>query len=146
MKIDNKTYNLIKTTFNELSYETGGILGGYKGVITHFQEDLGRKSFDTGSYIPNIAWLNEHIKQWAGNSIQFYGIVHNHLTQTEKLSGEDKVYIEKIMKSMPAYINELYFPLVLPKGILVAFSAKIVENEIIIRKDNIFVKKIVKNR
>ena len=42
--------------------------------------------------------------------------------------------------------SKLYFPLVLPKGILVAFSAKIVENEIIIRKDNIFVEKIVKNR
>lgn len=99
--------------------EMGGILGGKSGIISTFVIDAGLESFNNyDHYSPNIQKLNQVINDWAKKEISFCGIFHSHFPGGDQLSLGDKKYIQRIMLSMPPDTNTLYFPLILPTGII----------------------------
>lgn len=133
MKISVKVYNeIIK---NKYAYETGGILGGNDGIITHcfFDEGCENKG---NSYKPNIYILNQIIERWSKENINFYGIYHTHPVLDQRLSKQDIEYIELIMIATPEYIEVLYFPLLLPNDELIFYKAT-KNNGVFIKKEAI---------
>ena len=119
--------------------EIGGILGGKTGVITHFVLDRGLKTNRTDFYIPNTVYLNEVLAQWQDSNIEFYGILHTHPHGGEALSFADKAYIDKILRTCSKEGQPLYFPIILPKQELLAYSAKVANGTVAIQQESIFV-------
>lgn len=118
--------------------ETGGILGGRDGVVTEYRLDEGKHIGKMCSYAPNVALLNETIRQWQGRGIAFMGIFHTHFFGVDTLSDGDMDYIETIMKQMPPQIDRLLFPLVvMPQREIAAYSAIIRNGEVVISKDQL---------
>lgn len=119
--------------------EIGGILGGRAGVITHFVLDQGLKTNRTDFYIPNTVYLNEALAQWQDGDIEFYGILHTHPHGGEALSCADKAYIDKIVRTCSKEEQSLYFPIILPKHEMLAYSARVVNGTVVIQQESIFV-------
>ena len=141
MKITREIYNSILQKCSGFSVETGGIIGGKNNIISEFEFDMGTNSSTEWNYYPDVERLNSCIENWQNEDVEFYGIIHSHFQDTQQLSFGDGMYIQKIMLSMPAHINHLYFPIVLPQREIIAFRAIRLESEINIIKDDI---KIVK--
>ena len=112
--------------------ETGGIIGGRKGIISHFWLDFGN-IYDM--YIPNIERINQIISDWQETNIKFYGIFHSHFPGNENLSFGDKRYIIKIMKALPPDIKRLYFPIIFPRESMISYRAEINNRHIIIVRE-----------
>ena len=142
MKIWNSVYSKILESIPEAPPEVGAILGMSRNEICAFEIDKGYEVEGRAIYIPQIEKLNAIISCWNETGIYFGGIVHNHPKGQNVLSYSDKVYIERIMNSMPGSIDELYFPLI-PSGMkMVAFCARrtargvsIIPDEIILIKE-----------
>ena len=131
MKVSETISNIICEKFKDCEREYGGILGGRNDVITEFVFDNGLENENIGTYLPNVHFLNDCIDKWQSQNINFYGIIHNHLTEYAELSAEDIKCIEKIMNAMPRYIEYLYFPVISSIHILKAF--KVIRTEMGIR-------------
>jgi hypothetical protein len=121
--------------------EAGGILGGKDDVITTVIFDVSNAP-DYGGYTPNVANLNAVIASWADNNIDFMGIFHSHCPSGISLSRNDRIYIEKIMVSMPHTIYRLYFPIVIPGGKVIPYVASCNSKEqakevVLIEKDKL---------
>ncbi len=118
--------------------EIGGILGKDKrNIITEIAFDHPAVITHPCSYYPNVNYLNGIIKEWNDNGIEFAGMFHTHFSDVETLSVGDKVYIRKILSSMPAGIKELYFPIyTLPERKLVLYRAYLIEDKLIINKEH----------
>lgn len=101
--------------------ETGGILGGNHGVITHIVTDRGLGDYDR--YVPDTSYLNRAIAQWAEHGISFMGIYHTHFNNDIGLSHGDKRYISEIMDGTGDG-SVLYFPIVLPGKSIIAYRAE----------------------
>ena len=124
MKILKNTYHLILENTPILPPETGGILGGYNGIISTVQFDQDSSIHNTPAiYYPNISLFNQIIKNWGDIGIVFYGIFHSHYTRNKDLSTWDKKYIYKIMQAMPSHIQQLYFPIVFPHKTILGYQA-----------------------
>ena len=123
MKIRKATYDEILASLPDGPPEAGGIFGGKDGIVNAFMFDEGLRGGNPGSYCPDTKHLNDCLRNWRQNGIAFYGIVHSHFQAYPALSGGDKLYIQAIMKSMPARISCLYFPIVLPRQKMVSFKA-----------------------
>lgn len=123
MDILESVYRNICINTLKTSSESGGILGGKNHIVTNFVFDRGLPQSDIGHYFPNTSLLNQHLNTWASQEIEFYGIIHSHYTKVFALSAYDKIYIEKIMCSMPQDINHLYFPIIYPNGKIISFKA-----------------------
>lgn len=108
---------------SEVPPETGGIIGGKKSVITDVIFDKGKPVYNLGIYTPDIDFINNEILKWNTSHIEFYGMFHTHTEQWPTLSGDDKIYISKIMDVMPMPISCLLFPLVFPKSRIKWFKA-----------------------
>lgn len=134
MIISERVYYDILEHLSDLEHESGGILGGNDGVINRFTLDEGRTHY-SDKYIPNVILMNQKIDEWMKDGMEFYGMVHNHLTNEKRLSNEDVIYIKRIMTSMPAYIDKLYFPLVIPNHLMVPFTAQRNDNNILLVND-----------
>lgn len=95
--------------------ESGGIIGSCNGsIISHALFDTGYPNNQSGTYSPNTHFLNQAIADWHERGIEFSGIFHTHASQWDGLSNNDRIYIIKILKAMPACVHKLYFPLVFP--------------------------------
>lgn len=117
--------------------EIGGILGGKSGIISTYVIDLGLDVFDNyDHYYPNVKRLNQIINDWTKQEISFYGIFHSHFSGGEQLSLGDQKYIFQIMMTMPQEVNELFFPIILPNG-MVGYRASRNGAEICICHDDI---------
>lgn len=76
--------------------ETGGILGVNSGrVVTSFYYDRSGQTTAT-HYIPDVKKLNEIIRSWAREGIEFVGFVHAHPSCDRQLSTCDLNYARKI--------------------------------------------------
>jgi len=119
-----KLYQLILGKVPLPPPETGGILGGKCGIITHCRFDSGRnRSAAPAHYHPNISFLNQVIQQWQVHDISFLGLFHSHYSNDTELSLSDKRYIAEIMNAMPTAIHTLYFPIVLPGKEIIGYRA-----------------------
>ena len=118
MKILQYTYDILRS-LPCAPPEIGGILGGKSEIISTFAIDFNLNTFDNyDHYRPNVKRLNQIINDWAKQGISFYGIFHSHFPGGEQLSLGDKNYISQIMLAMPLEVNKLFFPIILPTGIL----------------------------
>lgn len=139
MKISKNIYQKIIHCFPDVPPEAGGILGRSKdGVIVAFHFDPGKGNVDAtrAIYTPNISRLNQQIKIWASNEIQFCGIIHSHPPKAKSLSKQDIEFINTIMYAMPNHISFLYFPVVFPHQRMICFRADR-HNPIMICEENI---------
>lgn len=125
LKIQKDIYNQMVSTCPPLPPETGGILGGNNGIITHYFADIGSGGNAYDQYVPNVDYLNAKIEEWCILGISFYGIYHSHFPNGDALSTADIVYIERIMRAVGDAVKLLYFPIVLPKDKMVAYRAEI---------------------
>lgn len=103
--------------------EAGGIIGGKGRKICIWEFDTGYE--ERGCvYRPNVDYLNKIIAMWLDEGYDFMGILHVHFGEAECLSEGDKRYIEKIVKSMPNSVRQLYFPIVVqPERKFVSYMA-----------------------
>lgn len=119
MKISHRVLDELLSSIPCAPPETGGILGGKSGTVSTYAIDLGLDTFDNyDHYYPNVKYLNQIINDWAKQGISFYGVFHSHFPGGEQLSLRDKKYISHIMLAMPLEVNELFFPVILPTGII----------------------------
>lgn len=124
MKILRAVYESLLCETPTLPPETGGILGGRCGTITHYRLDKGRCTLASPAhYQPDIELLNRVIQQWQSNKIDFHGVFHSHYPHDTELSFDDRKYITKIMLAMPPEICSLYFPLILPRRAMISYQA-----------------------
>ena len=124
MRITDILLSNLLAAFPVVPPEAGGILGSNDGgkTVTHFVFDEGTPLLDRAVYVPNIPFLNSAIQELAVQGVQFCGLVHSHPSAEDSLSEDDKTYIRQIMDAMPAYVNVLYFPIVLPGIAVIPFS------------------------
>ena len=136
MKILRHTYDVL-CSLPCAPPETGGILGGKSGIISTYDIDLGLDTFDNyDHYHPNVKKLNQVISDWVKQGISFYGLFHSHFPGGEQLSFGDQKYIFQIMMTMPQEVNELFFPIILPNGMM-GYRASRCGSEIHICRDDI---------
>lgn len=93
--------------------ESGGILGGQNGVITHRFPDSGLSRMPA-RYAPNAAVLNAAIVRWSAEGVALYGIYHSHYPRDRLLSQGDMAYIETswtaFRRPSDLCISPSYFP------------------------------------
>ena len=124
MKINSGLLAALLAQLPETPPEVGGLLGGQGEEVTTYVLDSGRAGSPPCSYTPNIAYLNDILKDWARNGIVFQGMFHTHFYGVRTLSQGDKNYIFQIMEAMPKQIQRLYFPVVvLPEKELALYKA-----------------------
>ncbi|MCM1500840.1 MAG: hypothetical protein NC124_20470 [Clostridium sp.] len=138
MIISNEILSQILECMPLVPPETGGIIGGKNGQICLWEYDAGYPEKGC-AYRPDVTFLNKIIEEWVNQGYSFMGIFHVHFGGSKELSDGDKRYIEKIMKAMPPYITQLYFPVVVQQDRrMVSYAAcKDMSGDITIRKDEI---------
>lgn len=123
MKISREILYEILNCMPSIPPEAGGILGGKEGKISLWKYDKGCSEGGC-TYSPNVNILNRVIAEWIEQGYDFMGILHVHFGGSAVLSDGDKRYIEKIMRAMPEYITNLYFPIVVqPDRRVVSYMA-----------------------
>lgn len=140
MTIDQHTYDVLCGAFSPVPPEAGGILGSVDGCICAFVYDSGTPDMTRGCYTPNVAFLNDVIARWQTQGITFCGIVHSHPANHSHLSKPDISYINQIMEHMPASIDRLYFPIVIPGEGIYAYHAQHCGAETVITPEEIKLK------
>lgn len=124
MKICKEVLDAILNSMPALPPEVGGIIGGKAGEICIWEFDKGYEEKRCCVYRPNVDHLNRIIAIWIDKGYDFMGIFHVHFGGAKHLSEGDKLYIEKIMKSMPKTIKKLCFPIVVqPERELISYIA-----------------------
>lgn len=109
---------------NNFPNEVGGALGARDDVVVEFFADNGLAYGRKDAYAPNTELINKQIQIWSKNNISFSGIFHSHPDRGKSLSGNDVYYIQRIMRSLPASVDSLYFPIVTPaNGSILIFKA-----------------------
>ena len=104
-----ETYNEIIDKIGNAPIESGGILGMKNDVIcAFFYDENAKTSCDT--YIPDIATLNEVIKNWNRQGVKFVGIVHSHANGYDKPSHNDELYAKKLLEHNSS-LEFLIFPI-----------------------------------
>ena len=134
---------LLEELPEEEQHEAGGILGGKNGVVTVYTVDKNQKSLHPCTYIPDVAMLNQIIKQWYQAGLVLMGVFHTHHFGVRTLSEGDKAYIQKIMSTAAQGVHKMYFPIVvMPAKEVVVYTAtrtgdriKIVEEAIVFKED-----------
>ena len=121
MKIDNDIYWLMLNAFSPVPPEAGCILGSRNGVVYAFEYDAGSPQFAEAIYIPDVIRLNHVISSWVKIGISFCGLAHSHPPTQKTLSANDVSYINSIMKAIPASMDKLYFPLIIPNEEMISY-------------------------
>lgn len=146
MRVTDTLYQTIFTKVPPPPPETGGILGGQCGLITHCHFDSGQCTQTAPAhYQPDSELLNRVIQVWQADNIQFYGLFHSHYPHDTKLSPGDRKYISKIMLSMPPNIHTLYFPLILPGTTVISYRVDRYDSDVRIVCDKIEISKMEVN-
>ena len=101
-----ETYNEIIDKIGNAPIESGGILGMKNDVIcAFFYDENAKTSCDT--YIPDIASLNEVIKNWNRQGVKFVGIVHSHANGYDKPSHNDELYAKKLLEHSSLTVSQV---------------------------------------
>lgn len=137
MYITKEVYNKIVDKTPKPPPEMGGAIFQKNDVVSQFVFDNGLCEY--GKYTPNVDFLNNQIKEFAEKGYEFCGVFHSHFPFGEKLSDDDKKYIEIITSSLKNQINKLYFPIILPSDKLISYCSYIKDGKVIITDDNLFI-------
>lgn len=139
MKITKVSIECIRQRMNNLSQETGGIMGSADGeTISEIIIDRPNHATHRCFYAPNVQFFNECIAKWQREGKYFMGMFHTHFHNVKTLSEADTAYITAIMNAMPCDIKELFFPVfVLPNQEFVCFKATREDSSIILEQDTL---------
>lgn len=137
MQILSHEYQKIVRSCPIVPPEVGGLLGSVNHVIVSCVFDYGTPANDKAIYQPSIKMLNEHIKQWQTQGIEFAGLFHSHPAGQYCLSSDDELYITRILNAMPPHLSTLYFPVVLPRDKMFSYIGHRTTNGITIYSDSI---------
>lgn len=143
MKIKEQVYLDILNSNIGVSNESGGLLGGRKGIIDRYCIDLGIKSGKT-CYYPDVVYLNNVLLEWKREGVTLYGFFHTHTLGRTELSPGDKAYAYAVLKAMPTEIKSLLFPVVIPGVEMVLYRGELVDNEIVFSHEDTMLVKIEK--
>ena len=137
MKIYTGVLRSLVENFPCVPPESGGILGcGSDCTVCVFCPDPGLLPQD-GAYLPDVEMLNRTISAWQKENIRFCGMMHSHYPGDETLSRGDERYIQDVMAAMPECVESLYFPIVIPKRMVIPFRARRTGEDIIIEADTL---------
>ena len=140
MNINKNVYEEVKNAYSIPPPEHGGILGVKNGIIYKYYHDGSSNATDRATYEPDVNLLNQKIEEWSEFGIQFAGIVHSHLLGQNTLSSGDKEYIKTLFNALPGWINELYFPIIIPEAKqVISFVAKRKDENVIVQQDEIHI-------
>lgn len=134
MIIEKRIYDRIISYIKPAPPETGGILGSVNGIITHFAFDSGLLSKNVGCYYPDTRMLNDILREWNRQNINFCGIIHSHLDNQMSLSSGDMEYIKEIMIAVSPQYKTLYFPLIVNRKII-SYRVTLINKHLIIDND-----------
>ncbi len=136
MTITESIYNEILHTL-PTDYETGGIIGGFNGIVTCAVFDIAGRSESPCCYIPNVELFNSRIAAWQETGTEFYGLFHSHLGKLELLSNADMQYAEEILHALSGVVPSLYFPIVIPNKHIISFVVSIFDGRLVVAEDAI---------
>lgn len=140
MRITKDVYEKIQSKYVMPPPEQGGIIGIKNGVVCEYYHDSFCGFTDKAIYEPAVDILNQKIEEWLENDIQFAGIVHSHVLGQDALSSGDINYIKVLFDNFPEWIDELYFPVIIPEAKqLISFIAKKEKKDVIIHRDEIHI-------
>ena len=140
MKISQNVYLKIMSSYPLPPPEQGGIMGMKNGVICEYFHDNSSDEIHKAVYELDVDVLNRKIQEWSEQNIQFAGIVHSHMLGQNTLSSGDREYIKVLFNNLPEWIDELYFPIVIPESKQVlAFVIQRKEKDVIIQQDEIHI-------
>lgn len=123
--------------------ETGGLLGGQGEIITYAVFDKNIPVTTRAEYMPNIAFLNQILTEWAKNGISFLGMFHSHPCLEKELSEPDKSCISKIIQSVPEN-QMLWFPIINPQQKeIYSYATYCKDGRLFIEKDVVICRKAV---
>lgn len=138
MKIIKAVYEKLLNETPLLPPETGGIIGGKRGIVTaaYFdkQSDL---LAEPSTYAPDIYTINQIIASWNAKNISFLGIFHSHYSNDPEISPGDTKYIQIIMCAMPPQVHSLYFPIIIPRKTIIGYRASRCKSNVHIACDKI---------
>jgi len=108
-------YDQIRRTIGRQPAETGGLLGGRGGVVTHFHfDDTARRTRAT--YSPDHETLNRLLQDdWNLRGIRLVGFVHSHPPGINQPSGGDLTYAQEILRRNP-HLDRLLLPIILSES------------------------------
>lgn len=142
VKVKKSAFYKININIPDIPSEIGGIMGSHNNdLIDEIVIDKpDQANARMCSYYPNVDFFNQVIEGWQKNNICFMGIFHTHFFGVTSLSSGDKKYIDAIMKSMPSYIECLYFPIfVLPNRELVCYKAQKRNGTVDVCKEDVYI-------
>jgi hypothetical protein len=120
--------------------ESGGILGIKNSVVCEYYHDSSSRIVERALYVLDVDTLNLKIDVWQKSGIEFAGIIHSHMLGQNTLSSGDIEYIKQVFNNIPECVDELYFPIIIPKDEqVISFFAKRSEKDVIIRQDEIHI-------
>ncbi len=135
MKLSKKLFDEIIYTVEISPYESGGFLGGVNDTVTNVVYDSKNSYF--ASYIPDNDLLNDSIRTWAKNSIEFLGMFHTHYPNCASMSLGDEKFISELMKNICDENDILYFPIVIARKEISVYAAKLINSKCEIKKDEL---------
>lgn len=95
--------------------ESGGILGIKNSVVCEYYHDSSSRIGERALYVLDVDTLNLKIDVWQKSGIEFAGIIHSHMLGQNTLSSGDIEYIKQVFNNIPECVDELYFPIIIPK-------------------------------
>ena len=137
MRITKEALDIIRSSVENISVETGGIMGSQnKNFVSDIIMDIPKNNEFRCYYMPNVKYFNECIAKWNQQNKYFLGMFHTHFYNIESLSKEDIKYINIIMGAMPNGVDRLFFPIyTLPQHKMICYAAMRYNDTISITND-----------
>lgn len=107
-----------------------------KGIVCTYIHDNSDSESNKAIYVPDTVFLNQSIKKWFDEGIDFCGIVHSHPVGQESLSSGDLEYIKMLYKMNPG-LGKTFFPLVVNGCDMIVYAIERRDNEIVVAKESI---------
>ena len=111
LKILSSVWEEIYKTLGTLPPEQGGILGGTFDTVTKFYFDSDARR-DSAHYYPSAKQLNDVLKDWYPEGMQFLGIIHSHQFGDMRLSPRDIDVAREIIGKNSSLCDHLFFPII----------------------------------
>ena len=133
MRITAQVYDQMVQSFSQTVSSKAGILGIADGTVcAYMREEVLPAAVRTASDT-DADELPGDLSQWSRRGIAFAGLVHGHPAGQDCLSKGDLQSMETLFAELPEDIKCLFFPLVMPDGV-VCFQIRRLGEKLLIEK------------